>query len=189
MVDIEELCEVLPIEFNNKVLNYLSYDDIGWYIENCRKSYYEEFMDFKYSKDITKYRMRKALISLVRSYNTRLKTKYEVRMLLKDKNTQEIYGGMILTDIRDNNRLEISYFIIPKYQHQHLAEEMVSNFIRVINGSNIRFEGLEAIIQNCNKASIKLVESLGFKNTASLKGRYTMNLVYYLPRIGGQTRA
>lgn len=188
MIDIEELCDVLPIEFNDKVLNCLSYDDIGWYIENCRKPYYEEFMDFKYSRDITKYKMHKALTSLVRSYNTRFKAKYEVRMLLKDKNTQEIYGGMILNDIRDNNRLEISYFIVPKYQHQHLAEEMVGNFIKVINNSSIRFEGLEAIIQSGNKASIGLVEKLGFKNTASLKGKYTMNLVYYLPRIGGYTR-
>ena len=65
MVHIRELIDVLPIKCQDKSLNLLTFDNMDWYIRNCKKPYYEEFLDFKFSSDITDSNLREAIYNMI----------------------------------------------------------------------------------------------------------------------------
>jgi RimJ/RimL family protein N-acetyltransferase len=181
MNNIIELLDILPISYKNKELNLIAYEDLEWYIENCRKPYYNEYLDFNFSRDIAESDLRTKIYELYYGYKLRLRKPGEARLLLKYKNTNIILGGCTIVE-RDSTTLEISYFLLPEEQHKGYAVEMIKELLISLKNSNIQFNNIIAIVQEDNMQSIKLVTSLGFKQTKSFKGKYKINKIYSIEK-------
>lgn len=173
---------MVPLMYSNKILNLLSYEDIDWYINNCREHYYEEYNDFKFSKDITKNKLKSLIYSLVTSYKLKDTNKYGSRMLLKDIKTKEIYGGCVVFNVNNDEDLELAYFILPKYASSGLATEMLLNLIYALNNTKSSYKKYILRIQSSNIASINVAEKCGFTERCKVKGKYTTNIIYELER-------
>lgn len=181
MKNIKLLNNVLPIIFDNKRLTLISFNDIEWYISNCRKAYYEEYLDFKFSKDITKDKLRETLYNLVVSYRLNIKSYGEARLLLRDIYNNEIYGGCTIFE-RENSTIEIAYFIIPKYQGKGIGKKMLFNLCKALANSSIQFNKITLIIRYDNYNSLALAKSVGFKKLSEFQGKYKKNIIMYISK-------
>jgi predicted acetyltransferase len=184
MQQIENLIKTLPIQYDNKELNLLKIKDINWYCDNCRKAYYNKYMDFNFSTDITEKKLRESLYILVKQYIFKVKTNNEVRLILKDKCSNTIYGGCTIHEriVDSKNYLELAYFIVEEYQNNGLASEMIKQLTDKLSRSSIKFNGFIAMIRSDNIASEKLLLSNGFHLLKEKQGKYKINKEYIKER-------
>ena len=182
MIHIKELIDILPIYCGNKELNLLTFDDMNWYIKNCKKPYYEEFLDFKFSTDIQDNKLRESIYNMIISYKLKIGSGYEARLLLKDTNTNTIYGGCTLFERNGFKDLEIAYFIVPKYQGTNLGTEMLNKLCLELKKSSVPFEKIVLTIRYDNKASLKMADKVGFKYLNEVDGKYKKNIIMYIDR-------
>ena len=182
MIHIKELISILPINCRNGELNLLTFDDMEWYIKNCKKPYYEEFLDFKFSTDIHDNKLRESIYNMIISYKLKIGSGYEARLLLKDTKTNTVYGGCTVFERNGFKDLEVAYFILPKYQGNNLGTEMLSKVCSALKNSNIPFEKILLTIRYDNKASLKVADKVGFKYLSEVDGKYKKNIIMYIDR-------
>lgn len=184
MKNIKELCKIVPFEYDKYKIRLVSFSDTDWYIDNCMEAYYEEFIDNKFS-NVPRKKLDIALYNIVKSYVCKVETKGEGRLLLCDKYTGEIIGGVTLFEREMNNEpiLEIAYFIIPKHQGKGIAYSMLNNVIDRINKSNMKFTRIAAVIREDNIKSIHLIEKLGFNKFNITNGKYKNNIIFTKERL------
>ena len=106
MVYIKELVDILPISCGDKNLSLLTFDNMDWYIKNCKKHYYEEFLDFKFSSDIRDSELREAIYNMIIGYKLKISSGYEARLLLKGTTDNTVYGGCTIfekNNFKENN--------------------------------------------------------------------------------------
>lgn len=179
MKNIAELLKILPIRYDNKKLSLITYKDINWYYNNCIQPYYNEYLDFDFANDVTEERFKAILKNLVVGYKNKLSTYGEARMLLKDENNNIIAGCSFIERIDD---IEIAYFVLPNYQHQGIAYEMLDKFISTLSKSNFPYKRIISVVREDNIQSIKLMEKLGFKLERIDDGKKKKNNVFILER-------
>ena len=180
MYNIKELYNCLPITYDNKIINIISFEDMDWYLNNCVQDYFEEYLDFKFSKDIKYENLQSALYKIIVGYKLKIEEYGEARLLLKDLNTKEIYGGCTIFE-RGNN-LELAYFIIPKYHNKNIATSMLREVINALAISDIQFNKFVLTVREDNIASLKVAEKLNFKFSHEYSGKYKINKVFKLER-------
>lgn len=172
------LKRVLPIEFNSKTLNFIENKDIVWYIDNSRKEYYNKFLDFDFSKDVSKKDWKNRVDYMVKQWELTPDKVDELRLLLKDNITQKIYGGCTIFDNRDkDNSVVVAYFIVPEHQNKGIGYELLYNILKLLASLNIK--KVKVTIQEINEASIRLAMKLGFKIHEVVKGKKVQNIVMY----------
>lgn len=182
MHNIKQLSNLLPIQYDNKVLNLISFNDIDWYVNNCREYYYEQYLDFKFSKEISIDKSKEALYNIIVSYKLKTETNVEARLLLKDINTNEIYGGCTIFERNNNSDLEIAYFVLPKYHNKNICTDMLKHIIYALQSSDINFNKILLTIREDNIASLKVGNKLRFRKLADVKGKYKTNRILYLEK-------
>lgn len=178
MFNFKDFCNILPIVFDDKILNFITFEDIDWYSDNCRKPYYEKYLDFKFSKDIKQDKFKEILYNLIVGYKLKIGELIDLRLLLKNSNGT-IIGGCTVFNKRGTNDIELAYFILPEYQHNGYAKVMINNLMYAITKSDIKFDKFILQIREDNKASINLAKNLGFKKLHEVKGKYKTNIIYY----------
>lgn len=179
MVNIVNLKNILPITYGDKVLRLMSLYDIQWYTDNCRKEYYEHYMDFKFSSDITRDKLENIFNKLAVEYICNTQSNNEARLVLCIDS--EIIGGVTIYE-KCNDILELGYFVIPEYSSKGIGYAMLNELITKIKTSNIPYSKIIFTIREDNIASIKLAEKLGFSKTRIYKGKYKNNIEYVLER-------
>lgn len=182
MIHINELSNILPIRCGDKDLNLITFNDMEWYIQNCKKPYYDEFLDFKFSSDIQDSKLREVIYNMIVGYKLKVSSGYEARLLLKDNKTGIIYGGCTLFEKNKFNDIEIAYFIIPKYQNNNLCTIMLNELCTKLKYSEIPFNKITLTIRYDNKASIKVAHKAGFKYLTEVEGKYKKNIIMYIDR-------
>lgn len=182
MIHINELNNILPISCEDKNLNLLTFDDMEWYIKNCKKPYYEEFLDFKFSSDIQDNKLREVIYNMIVGYKLKISSGYEARLLLKDKDNSIIYGGCTIFEKNNFNDIEVAYFILPKYQGKNLGTLMLRNICIALKNSTIPFKKITLTIRYDNKASLKVAQKVGFKYLTEVEGKYRKNIIMYIDR-------
>lgn len=181
MNDIKELCRALPIKYDNKILDLLTFKDIDWYVNNCMQSYFNEFLDFKFSTQLNEAELQTHLYNAIISYTFRVKSSSEARLLLKDRKSSTIYGGCTVFNTK-NSCIELAYFVVPEHHNKGIATDMLNHLVYALCNSNMAFDKLKIVIREDNIASLKLADKLGFKLNSTEKGKYKMNKVYILER-------
>lgn len=182
MIHINELNNILPISCEDKNLNLLAFDDMEWYIRNCKKPYYEEFLDFKFSSDIQDSKLREVIYNMIVGYKLVVSSGYEARLLLKDRENSIIYGGCTIFEKNDFNDIEVAYFILPKYQGKNLGTLMLKKVCIALKNSEIPFKKITLTIRYDNKASLKVAQKAGFKYLTEVEGKYRKNIIMYIDR-------
>lgn len=182
MIHINELNNILPISCEDKNLNLLTFDDMEWYIKNCKKPYYEEFLDFKFSSDIQDNKLREVIYNMIVGYKLKISSGYEARLLLKDKDNSIIYGGCTIFEKNNFNDIEVAYFILPKHQGKNLGTLMLRNICIALKNSTIPFKKITLTIRYDNKASLKVAQKVGFKYLTEVEGKYRKNIIMYIDR-------
>lgn len=182
MIHINELNNILPISCEDKNLNLLTFDDMEWYIRNCKKPYYEEFLDFKFSSDIQDSKLREVIYNMIVGYKLIVSSGYEARLLLKDRENNIIYGGCTIFEKNDFNDIEVAYFILPKYQGKNLGTLMLKKVCIALKNSEIPFKKITLTIRYDNKASLKVAQKAGFKYLTEVEGKYRKNIIMYIDR-------
>jgi len=180
MYNIKQLTNILPIVVNDLIIKLVSFEDIDWYIHNCRKPYFEKYLDFKFSTDISYDKLEVSLYNLVKSYKLKKVEYGEARLLLKDC-IGNIVGGCTIFE-KDKDTLELAYFIVPEYHRKGIAYIMIKKVLKALCESEIKFNKIIVTIQSDNIASINLITKLGFIITSSFIGKYTNNYVYTIYR-------
>lgn len=182
MIHIKELIDILPINCGDKKLSILTFDDMDWYIKNCKKPYYEEFLDFKFSSDITDSKLREAIYNMIIGYKLKINSRYEARLLLKDFKGKHIYGGCTVFEKNNTHDIEVAYFVLPKYQGKNLGTDILKSICWALKKSSIPFEKIVLTIRYDNKASIRVAEKAGFKYLTEVDGKYRKNIIMYIDR-------
>ena len=182
MIHIKELIDILPVKCKNGSLNILTFDDMDWYIRNCKQHYYEEYLDFKFSSDITDSKLREAIYNMIIGYKLKIPSRYEARLLLKDKSYGVIYGGCTVFERNNTSEIEVAYFILPEYQGNNIGTDILKNICIVLKKSLVPFEKIILTIRYDNKASIRVAEKVGFKLLSEVQGKYKRNIIMYMDR-------
>lgn len=189
MYNIKELCNILPYEFSNYKLRLASFNDIDWYIDNCMKQYFNEFIDNRFS-DYRRSILEKAFYEVIKTYVFKVDSPCEGRLILIDKNNNSIVGGVTLFEkvLDSEDIIEIAYFILPKSQGKGIAYIMLYNIIYAICKSNMKFAKIAAVIREDNIKSINLIKKLNFSKYSITKGKYKNNITYIMdrPQISGK---
>lgn len=181
MISIKEFSDILPIKCRYGELNFLSFDKLDWYVDNCRKDYYNEHLDFNFKSDITREDLYDTFYNLVIGQKLKEKSDKEARLVLKNE-VNDCIGGALAYELQRNNVIELAYFVVPEYQHMGIAYDMLKSMIEALNKSKLKFRGFIATIQYDNVASINLVKKLGFRLLSEADGKYKKNITMYLDR-------
>lgn len=182
MIHINELCDILPINCIDKKLNLLTFNDMNWYIDNLKKPYYEQFMDFKFSSDIQDSKLRSVIYSMVLGYKLKAESTYEARLLLKSKDGYTIYGGCTVFEKENCSDIELAYFILPQYQGKGLGTMLLRELCKALDKSNIPFDRLLLTIRCDNISSIHVAKQAEFRVLQEVKGKYNKNIIMYIDR-------
>ena len=172
------LNRLLPLKFKGKVLDYVHYSDVDWYISNSREKYYNEFLDFDFSKDVSEKDWKSRVNYLINRWKLVPNKETEIRLLLKDDVSQEIYGGCTIFDNRSKDgSVIIAYFIVPKHQNKGIGYELINKVLEILKSLNIN--KVKITIQETNEASINLAIKTGFKEDKRIRGKKVNNIVMY----------
>lgn len=183
MVSFKELYNILPIRYNNRELDVINTNNLNDYIEIITSDFYNEFLDYDFRKDINKKILYNTLDNSVKLYKIKSDNVIDIRMLLKDTDTHKIVGGCsVIRKDKTSGILELAYFILPVYQGHNEAFKMLSKLLEVLEESSIDFKYTSAVVQDINVRSINLLEKLDFYVCDNIKGRHTLNKVYYRER-------
>jgi ribosomal-protein-alanine N-acetyltransferase len=144
--------------------------------------------------EITKYfdfglpRSRDEVKDMVEHYNIFFsKTGYLGLFSVFEKSTMDFVGHIDCVPTDTIGILEIGFIINKHYQRRRLAGEMLKafiyNFLLDIKDKLIKYQarGLMATVHPENKASIRLLESVGMKFEHSLTRFNQLRLKYFLP--------
>lgn len=178
MKNIRKIKTYFPICYDNYKLDILSSEDLNWYVNNCRKKYYEEYLDFKFSTDISKRQLTEVIHNMILSYKLNIDTSCELRVLLKNITTGEICGGCTIFEKSEGRQVELAYFIVPKYQGKNLCVDMIKHTIDMIKSYNDKCEEIVLTIRYDNQASINIANRLGFYEKTRDKGRFKENIIF-----------
>lgn len=182
MIHINELYDILPINCIDKKIDLLTFNDMNWYIDNLKKSYYEQFMDFKFSSDIQDKKLRNVIYNMILGYKLKTQSTYEARMLLKSKDGYTIYGGCTIFEKGNCDDIELAYFILPQYQGNGLGTTLLKEVCKSLDNSSIPFKRLLLTIRCDNMASIYVAEQAGFRRLQEVRGKYKRNIIMYIDR-------
>lgn len=180
MKQIKQLKLVLPLLTRDGTLDLMCDEDVKWYAKNMTERYYSEYSDLKYDKSsIDMYRVISVLQHICNDYKLERESKVEGRMVLKSG--QRIIGGCTLHELEEDI-FHLSYFVVPKYQHNGVAYRMLYTLIEMLEYSDLLFKGYKAVIRCDNIQSIALIKRLGFNKLCQQHGKIKMNEVYYKGR-------
>jgi RimJ/RimL family protein N-acetyltransferase len=183
MISIKKLSKILPIKYNGLTLDLLTLEDLDWYLKNLRSPYYEKYLDFKFSKDISSKELREAISNMIVSYQLKIESPCEARFLLKEDDTNTIIGGCTVFERNTHpDSVEIAYFIIPEYQNRNMGYHMVKNLCQAMNQTDMQFKKIEAVVRSDNAASINMLSNLGFREKCREHGKYRENIIMWLNR-------
>lgn len=180
MIHINELFDILPINCGDKNINILTFNDMEWYIDNCKKDYYEKFLDFKFSSDIQDYDLRGYIYNTILSCKLRISSIYEARLLLKDKENTTVYGGCTIFEDKNTKNIEIAYFVLPEYQNKGLGTMILKAVCNALVKSDIPFDNIIITVRYNNIASLRVAEKAKFKCIKEVEGRYGKNIIMCL---------
>lgn len=180
MVNIKALSNILSITYDNKQLTLLDIKELEWYVDNCRQNYFNTYLDFDFARDIKAESLKTLLYDIVIGYKLQIASDSEARFVLKDTDIDRIVAGCTLKEQKDT--LELAYWVLPEFQGNHIAHDMLHNLIKATSQSQMKFTRFRATIQDRNVISKKLVEGLRFINTGQHDGKYGINDVYILER-------
>lgn len=127
-----------------------------------------------------KDRAKQILVDLINDGNN---GKY-VFMALYKKDTNEFIGEAgIIGYNRHANRCEVGYNLLPQYWNQGYATEIIKGLLKYVF-EHLKFERIEALVLQINKASCKVLEKNGFLLEGVLRNfnRYEKgyrNVCYY----------
>lgn len=174
-----------PIYTDRLTISVLGVRNINSYSSELVKEYFTEYLDNKSILEMTQEAIRNKLILLINYYSSNQEFIYEFRLLIKDKNTSEIYGGITLLpnrNSRDNNssKLEIAYWVKPRYQGKGIATESLKRITEFIKENIKEVSEVTLEIQERNIGSISVAEKCGFKQKEIRSGAYCTNITYSL---------
>lgn len=179
---IKEISNIIPISYNDKEIIFLSSEYLNKYLNILTSPWYNRYMDFSFINDISRRNLRRSLTVLINSYSELIPNTYEVRLLLINKYTKAVIGGCSLNEHEQSNTIEISYFVLPEFQHMGIAKEMIGKVIDTLRSSSIQYKEIEAVVMQSNIASINMCNALGFKERERFIGKHTTNIRLGLAR-------
>lgn len=182
MKSIKEISNIIPISYKDKEIIFLSSEYLNNYLNILTSPWYNRYMDFSFTNDISRKNLRRSLKVLIDGYSELIPNTYEVRLLLINKYTKTVIGGCSLNEHEPFNTIEISYFVLPEFQHMGIAKEMIGKLISTLRNSNIPYKEIEAVIMQSNTASINMCKALGFEERGRFLGKHTTNIRLGLAR-------
>lgn len=168
-----ELYNKLPMETNRCTISLLDSGDISWYIDTAYREFFSEYLDNKADESM-RGSLEKYLVGLADNYSSQGHYR-ELRLVIRLGSCN--VGGITIVRDRSTKVCLLGYWVIPEYQGKGIAYETVNEVCNTIISSGY---SIKAEIQDRNKASISLVEKIGFKKSGIIKGKYTNNFVYTL---------
>lgn len=176
MYCIKELKKQLPSVIDDKYkLRLLDYGDIDWYIDFFLTDYFKKYQDDRISED-DRVSIKVGLTNTVAAYRVGLKQSGAMRLVLEDLDTENCVGGCTIYE-RENNSLELGYWILPAYSGKGLAKKLVKQATGIVKELD-NFSEVYVEIRCDNIASICVAEECGYKLLREIDGKYTKNLIY-----------
>jgi len=183
MYNIKKLSKLLPINIEDKELNFLTLEDVNEYSKIVKTEYYNRYINLDYN-GYTLSKIKKGFSILANNYSVLLEDNLEAKLLLKDKNNANkiIYGGATLYEslIQDASVIEIGYWINEKYTNIGLCTKMLTELINALKTSDINIHYLKCTVQACNDISMHIMDKLGFKKYRTISGMKEINFEYIL---------
>ena len=166
-----------PLYTDRLKISVLGKRDIDRYLYELKQPYYTEYLDNQSIIGMNSFEARLKLASLIATYSTPCEFKYEFRLLIRDKVTNEVYGGVTLNPLKDGE-MEIAYWLLPMHNGNGYCTEAIKRIIKFIsdNFKDCKYITLE--IQNKNSKSIRLAERCSFSLCDKKQGKFGLNLIY-----------
>lgn len=177
---INELKQILPIVYDNRIISLLKFSDLDEYICETRKKYYNTHLDFKIT-DVSEEKWRKGLSKTIENEILNIPNSYASRLIIRDSQEDSLVGGINIMEHNDGV-LELSYFTTEEYQGNNESYKALDIIMRALATSNIDFTMYKLDIQNNNKASLRIANKLKFTKTGEYKGRYRKNIQFFRNR-------
>ena len=179
MKDIDNMCKILPIVYDDKTLKLLSLRYMDEYIDILVSDEYNSFKDESFKTDIRLDKVQQKIYNIILSFRFKIPNPEAARLILLDKHENIIGCCSVL---ENENVLDIAYFIKPEYRHRNEGYTMVKNLINNLKLSALQFDKFRLTIQEINTKSINLAKRIGFNEVNRIKGRYYTNLIMELGR-------
>lgn len=179
MYSIAEMDKVLPYYYEDKVLKMIGTEDIEKYSKIIRSKYFNEFADNSF-ENYSHAQIKNGLLVLINEYSTLQQTNNELRLVLKDVESNKIIGGCTLREIKleTYSNVELAYFVCEEYRNHGECTKMISNVIKMLIESNIKIYVVKLLIREYNYASIEVAKKLCFKEVREIQGKECKNILF-----------
>lgn len=172
-----------PIYTDRLSIAVISSKYVDSYINEIKQPYFTEHLDNKNIATMPFSEAKIKLLSLMAAYSMHYNFIYEFRLIIKEKNTNELIGGItIFTIDYSDNFIEIAYWIKPCFQNKGYATESILRIVEFILEIFKDCAGVKLTIQENNLASIRAAIKCGFIQSGNLNGAYGINKIYRIWR-------
>lgn len=136
-------------------------DSIDWYIQQIKSEHYNQFIDDHTSLKMSRKKFKNAFINLINDYRRDIPFVRDIRLIVKDKRSDIMYGSVIVMCGCDDGIYELAYWLDEGHTGKGIAFEALTNVINQLY--KIDMKHLKLTIQSRNSKSIALATRCGFK--------------------------
>ena len=183
MIDILKIKENFMLESEKFTFKLISEDILEEYIEIMRSDFYNEFLDFKFNKDITKKELVSLMKNKAKQYKNNDKAIREFRFIVLNSEKHIIAGFTLF--FKDNinelekisvGDMEIAYFVTPENQGQGIASRMLYRIFARLAYLGYGNRCVVVNVQSINNKSLNLLKKLNFKTIKKYRGKFGTNI-------------
>lgn len=167
-----------PIYTDRCKIQILGSRDVDRYILEIRKPYFLEYSDNHGIEKLTDFEVARRLRSLVDYYGSSEKIQYEIRLVVKDKMSGELFGGITFLPVDADGFVPIGYWVVPEHQGKGIATETLTRITEFAEKAFKRNKGLRLIIQERNEKSLNVASKCGFELEKVYRGKTGRNQVW-----------
>ena len=176
---MKKALKILPFKTERCVIKAIGYEDISWYVDTIKQTFFNEFVDGK-SSDNSDMALTGKLVGLISSYKIGLSGRNEIRAIITIDGKP--VGGITIFHASSPGSYDLGYWVIPEYQGRGIAFEVLKGMTNKLEFNVRGLKLLRLIVRVDNVKSIRLSEKAGYKLINSYQGKEKENLVYgYTP--------
>lgn len=173
MTSIINLKEQFTVNNKEFYIKLIHCDIIEQYVDILRSDFYSEFLDFKFNRDISKEDLISSMNNKAEQYTKSNGSIKEYRFIVLN-NKEQIVAGFTL--YMSEKHIELAYFVVPEYQRQGIAFNMLSRIIDKLSNIGYADKTLIANVQYNNIKSLNLLQKLQFVKYKKYRGKFGTNI-------------
>lgn len=183
MINIIEIKENFIVNYNELRIRLISNDILEEYISIMRSNFYNKYLDFNFSSDISKEKLLSLMKNKIEQYDNNSLSIREFRFVILNSEKHIVAGFTLYVNDRDikerqirKGDLEIAYFVVPEYQRRGIASNIICRILGKLKYLGYGSSTILAHVQYRNNKSLNMLKKLHFKKFKKYRGKFGVNL-------------